>query len=296
MFQGSMVAIVTPMQPDGKVDDEALSRLIEFHIAEGTQGIVAVGTTGESATLSVEEHGWVIQRTINLVEGRVPVIAGTGANATAEAIVLARHAKEAGADATLSVVPYYNKPNQDGMYAHFSAIADAVDVPMFLYNVPGRTVVDMLPETTAKLSKHPNVVGIKDAAGGPARSKALLQQCEDGFLVFSGEDETCCESLIAGGHGFISVTANVAPRLMRAMSDAAIAGRAEEARAINAQLQALHDAMFCEPSPCAAKWALGRMGLMKDAIRLPLLPLTEASHDQVLSAMTAADIVVAESA
>ncbi|MGB0865217.1 MAG: 4-hydroxy-tetrahydrodipicolinate synthase [Granulosicoccaceae bacterium] len=292
MFQGSMVAIVTPMQPNGKVDDEALSRLIEFHIAEGTEGIVSVGTTGESATLSVEEHGWVIQRTINLVEGRVPVIAGTGANATAEAIVLAKKAKDAGADATLSVVPYYNKPNQAGMMAHFTAIADAVDVPMFLYNVPGRTVVDMLPETTAQLSQHQNIVGIKDAAGGSARTKALLEQCVDGFSILSGEDETCCESLLAGGHGFISVTANVAPKLMRAMCDAARAGKAEEARAINAQLQKLHDAMFCEPSPCAAKWALGQMGLIDPAIRLPILPLTESSYEQVSEAMAAADIGV----
>ena len=292
MFQGSMVAIVTPMQPNGKVDDAALSRLIEFHIAEGTQGIISVGTTGESATLSVEEHGWVIQRTINLVEGRVPVIAGTGANATAEAIVLAQHAKDAGADATLSVVPYYNKPNQAGMVAHFSAIADAVDVPMFLYNVPGRTVVDMLPETTAILSQHKNIVGIKDAAGGPERTKALLEQCADGFAVLSGEDETCCESLLVGGHGFISVTANIAPRLMRAMCDAARAGNADEARALNAQLQALHDAMFCEPSPTAAKWALGRMGLMDDTIRLPILPLTDASYAQVLAALATADIQV----
>lgn len=292
MFQGSMVAIVTPMQPNGKVDDAALSRLIEFHITEGTQGIISVGTTGESATLSVEEHGWVIQRTINLVEGRVPVIAGTGANATAEAIVLAQHAKDAGADATLSVVPYYNKPNQAGMVAHFSAIADAVDVPMFLYNVPGRTVVDMLPETTAVLSQHKNIVGIKDAAGGPERTKALLDQCVDGFSVLSGEDETCCESLLAGGHGFISVTANIAPRLMRAMCDAARAGNADEARALNAQLQSLHDAMFCEPSPAAVKWALGRMGLMDDTIRLPILPLTEASYAQVLAALAAADVQV----
>jgi len=292
MFEGSMVAIVTPMQPNGKVDDAALSRLIEFHIAEGTQAIVSVGTTGESATLSVEEHGWVIQRTINLVEGRVPVIAGTGANATAEAIVLAQKAKDAGADATLSVVPYYNKPNQAGMLAHFTAIADAVEVPMFLYNVPGRTVVDMLPETTAELSKHRNIVGIKDAAGGPERTKALLAACESGFAVLSGEDETCCASLLAGGHGFISVTANVAPRLMRAMCDAGRAGNAKEALAINAQLQPLHDAMFCEPSPCAAKWALGQMGLIDDTIRLPILPLTSASYEQVQSAMSAADIGV----
>lgn len=292
MFQGSMVAIVTPMQPDGKVDDDALSRLIEFHIAEGTEGIISVGTTGESATLSVEEHGWVIQRTINLVEGRIPVIAGTGANSTAEAIVLAQHAKDAGADATLSVVPYYNKPNQAGMLAHFSAIADAVDVPMFLYNVPGRTVVDMLPETSAELSKHRNIVGIKDAAGGPERTRALVEQCVDGFSVMSGEDDTCCESLIAGGHGFISVTANVAPRLMRAMCDAARAGNAEEARAINARLQPLHDAMFCEPSPCAAKWALAQMGLMDAAVRLPILPLTEASYAQVDAALEAAGIGV----
>lgn len=292
MFQGSMVAVVTPMQSNGKVDGDALARLIEFHISEGTQGIISVGTTGESATLSVNEHGEVIQRTIELVAGRVPVIAGTGANATAEAIVLAQHAKDAGADATLSVVPYYNKPNQAGMLAHFSAIADAVEVPMFLYNVPGRTVVDMLPETSAALSQHANIIGIKDAAGGPERTQALLDQCAENFIVLSGEDETCCESLIAGGHGFISVTANVAPRLMRAMCDAARAGKLEEARAINVQLQPLHDAMFCEPSPGAAKWALGRMGLINDTIRLPILPLTEASHSQVLSALAAADIQV----
>ncbi len=292
MFQGSMVAIVTPMQSNGTVDDNALSRLIEFHISEGTQGIVSVGTTGESATLSVEEHGWVIQRTINLVEGRVPVIAGTGANATAEAIILAKHAKAAGADATLSVVPYYNKPSQAGMLAHFTAVADAVDVPMYLYNVPGRTVVDMLPETTAALSRHANIVGIKDAAGGAARTKTLLEQCVDDFVVLSGEDDTCCESLLVGGHGFISVTTNVAPRLMREMCDAARSGDAAKAREINAKLQLLHDAMFCEPSPCAAKWALEQMGLIDGTIRLPILPLTEASHQRTLEALAAADVQV----
>lgn len=293
MYQGSMVAIVTPMQPNGKVDDGALSRLIEFHIDQGTQGIISVGTTGESATLSVEEHGWVIQRTINLVEGRVPVIAGTGANATAEAIVLAQKAKDAGADASLSVVPYYNKPNQAGMFAHFSAIADAVELPMFLYNVPGRTVVDMLPETSAALSKHPNIVGIKDAAGGAERSRALLEQCEQGFSVMSGEDATACASLIAGAHGFISVTANVAPKLMRAMCDAARSGHSAEALSLNEKLQPLHDAMFCEPSPTAAKWALGRMGLIEDTVRLPILPLTEPGQSQVVAAMATADIRVA---
>jgi len=293
MFHGSMVAIVTPMRANGEVDDDALAKLVEFHIAEGTQGIVSVGTTGESATLSVKEHSFVISRTIDLVDGRIPVIAGTGANATAEAIELALRAKSAGADATLSVVPYYNKPSQAGIAAHYTAIADAVDIPMYLYNVPGRTVVDMLPETTAELSKHANIVGVKDAAGGAERTKKLLELCVDDFALLSGEDETSCESVIAGGHGFISVTANVAPKLMRAMCDAARAGNADEARAINAKLQPLHDAMFCEPSPCAPKWALEKMGLIENIIRLPMLPLAEESNGEIIrSALAAADIQV----
>lgn len=292
MFKGSIVAIVTPMRADGAVDYASLERLIEHHIAEGTDGIVSVGTTGESATLSFEDHQKVIRRTIEMVDKRIPVIAGTGANATDEAIFLTEKAKELGADAGLSVVPYYNKPTQKGLIAHFSAIAKAVDLPLMLYNVPGRTVVDMLPETTAELAKLDNVVGVKEAEGSLERTKVLLDLCDDDFVVLSGEDPTACESMVAGAHGVISVTANIAPKLMHEMCAAALAGDMQKARDINQRLDPLHSALFCESNPTPSKWALMHMGLMdSDCIRLPLLPLSEDKHDRVRAALAHAGLV-----
>jgi len=269
MFQGSMVAIVTPMKADGSVDDDALA--------------------GESATLSMSEHAQVVQRTINLVAGRVPVIAGSGANNTREAIELAQKAEKAGAAAHLSVVPYYNKPTQNGIKAHFTAIADAVELPMILYNVPGRTIVDMQPEVTAELANHANIVGIKEAEGSLERTHALIAQCPADFLILSGEDPTACESMIAGARGVISVTANVAPALMHDMCMAAISGQAEEARRINRQLDAVHRAMFIQSSPSPSKWALAEMGLIQSHVRLPLLELEPHCFDAVRQALEAVD-------
>ncbi|MEM7377671.1 MAG: 4-hydroxy-tetrahydrodipicolinate synthase [Pseudomonadota bacterium] len=289
MFQGSMVAIVTPMKADGAVDDDGLSRLIEFHIEQGTDAIVSVGTTGESATLSMSEHAQVVQRTINLVAGRVPVIAGSGANNTREAIELALKAEKAGAAAHLSVVPYYNKPTQNGMIAHFRAIADAVELPMILYNVPGRTVVDMLPETTAALAAHERIVGIKEAEGSLERTRALLDQCPDDFIVLSGEDPSACESILLGAKGVISVTANVAPAMMHDMCAAALRGDADDARALNSRLEPVHRAMFAQSSPAPAKWSLTEMGLIQPHVRLPLLALEDSCFDTVREALEAAD-------
>ncbi len=291
MFHGSMVAIVTPMKADGSIDDDALSRLIEFHIEQGTDAIVSVGTTGESATLSMSEHAQVVQRTINIVAGRVPVIAGSGANNTREAIELAEKAQMAGAAAHLSVVPYYNKPTQNGLKAHFTAIADAVDLPMILYNVPGRTIVDMQPEVSAELARHERIIGIKEAEGSLERTRALIAQCPDDFLIFSGEDPTACESMLAGAHGVISVTANIAPALMHSMCAAARAGRADEARQINSRLAALHRALFIQSSPSPSKWALTEMGLIQPHVRLPILELESHCFDAVRSALEAADVL-----
>jgi len=288
MFQGSMVALVTPMLDDGSVDDEALAGLIEFHIEAGTDAIVAVGTSGESSTLTVPEHAQVIRRVIELVNKRVPVIAGTGANATAEAIELTRHAREAGADACLLVTPYYNKPTQEGLFQHYSAIANAVDVPQILYNVPGRTAVDMQPEITARLSWVRNVVGIKEAFGDPKRIRELVETCKDGFVVVTGDDATAMESMLAGGHGDISVTANVVPRQMHEMCAAAMAGDRASAEAIEARISDLHSALFHESNPIPVKWALQAMGRIKGGIRLPLTPLDEQYHDVVRAALTKA--------
>ncbi|MEE9321021.1 MAG: 4-hydroxy-tetrahydrodipicolinate synthase [Granulosicoccus sp.] len=288
MFQGSMVALVTPMLDDGLVDDEALAGLIEFHIEAGTDAIVAVGTSGESATLTVPEHAQVIRRVIELVNKRVPVIAGTGANATAEAIELTRHAREAGADACLLVTPYYNKPTQEGLFQHYSAIADAVEVPQILYNVPGRTALDMQPEITARLSKVRNIIGIKEAFGDPKRIRELVETCEDGFMIVTGDDATAMESMLAGGHGDISVTANVVPRQMHEMCAAAIAGDRATAEAIEARISDLHSALFHESNPIPVKWALQAMGLIKSGIRLPLTPLNEQYHEVVRAALTKA--------
>lgn len=285
MFQGSMVALVTPMLESGAVDFASLEKLIEFHIEAGTNAIVSVGTTGESATLTVPEHGEVIKRTIDQVNKRVPVIAGTGANATAEAIELTEHAQKAGADACLLVTPYYNKPTQEGLYQHFQAVAKAVNIPQIVYNVPGRTSLDMVPATTARLSKVDNIVGIKEAYGDVARIKELLAICEDGFLVLTGDDATARESMLAGGHGDISVTANVVPRQMAELCTAAMAGDVQQAEAIDQVIGDLHVALFHESNPIPVKWALTQMGLIGPGIRLPLTPLAESFHEPVRQAL-----------
>ncbi len=285
MFQGSMVALVTPMLDDGSVDDAALAALIEFHIEASTDAIVAVGTTGESATLTVPEHGQVIKRIVDLVAKRIPVIAGTGANATAEAIELTRHAKHAGADACLLVTPYYNKPTQEGLVQHFSAVASAVAIPQILYNVPGRTALDMLPETTARLSAVSNIIGIKEAYGTVDRIVALIEQCSDGFAVITGDDATAMESMLAGAKGDISVTANVVPAEMHLMCKAAIAGDRQGAEAIEARISDLHRVLFDESNPIPVKWALTAMGRIGAGIRLPLTPLAAEYHEPVTAAL-----------
>ena len=291
MFHGSMVALITPMAEDGSVDAAALAGLVEFHIEQGSDAIVAVGTTGESATLDEAEHCDVIRQVVERVAGRVPVIAGTGANATHEAITLTRCAKEAGADACLLVTPYYNKPPQEGLYRHFKAVAEAVDIPQILYNVPGRTACDLLPETVARLSRIDNIVGIKEATGNLARLADLQAQCSEGFEFYSGDDATGCEFLLQGGHGVISVTANVAPKLMHEMVRLALAGDREGAKAVDARLAGLHTALFVEPSPMPVKWAVAEMGLCGKGIRLPLVWMTPGSEATVTAAMRQAGIL-----
>jgi 4-hydroxy-tetrahydrodipicolinate synthase len=285
MFQGSMVALVTPMLDDGAVDDAALAALVDFHIEAGTDAIVAVGTTGESATLTVPEHATVIKRVVELVDKRVPVIAGTGANATAEAIALTARAKDDGADACLIVTPYYNKPTQEGLYQHFKSIAEAVDIPQILYNVPGRTALDMLPATTARLSSVNNIVGIKEAFGTVDRIKELVSLCVDDFMIVTGDDATAMESMLAGAKGDISVSANVVPADMHLMCKAAIAGDRETAEAIEARINDLHSVLFHESNPIPVKWALHAMGRIGLGIRLPLTPLDAQYHEVVLAAL-----------
>jgi len=287
---GSIVALVTPMQDDGRIDIEALRRLIDWHIAEGTRCIGVVGTTGESPTVSVEEHCEVIRVAVEHVKGRVPVMAGAGANSTAEAIELSRYAMKVGADCTLSVVPYYNKPSQEGIYRHFRAIAEAVDLPMVLYNVPGRTVADMGVETALRLADVPGVVGIKEATGDIERAAWLIKRAPRGFSIYSGDDGTAVALMLLGGHGSISVTANVAPREMQALCSAAIAGDAREAARIQLQFLSLHKALFVEPSPAATKWALGRLGRCKAAVRLPIVPLSVAGQAVVEAALREAGL------
>ena len=287
---GSIVALVTPMHEDGRVDFDALRRLVDWHIAEGTQCIGAVGTTGESPTVSVEEHCEVIRVAVEHAAGRMPVMAGAGGNSTAEAIELSRYALKVGADCTLSVVPYYNRPSQEGIYAHFRAIAEAVDIPMVLYNVPGRTVADMLPETVLRLAQVPGIIGIKEATGNIERACWLIKQAPKGFSIYSGDDGTAVALMLLGGHGNVSVTANVAPRAMQALCIAALAGDAREAARLQLQLMPLHRALFVEPSPAATKWALTRLGRCGPGIRLPILPLTEAGQAAVLAAMQEAGL------
>lgn len=288
---GSIVAIVTPMHDDGRLDHDALRRLIDWHIAEGTDCIGVVGTTGESPTVTVEEHCEVIRIAVEHAKGRVPIMAGTGGNSTAEAIELSRYAREVGADCTLSVVPYYNKPSQEGIYRHFKAIAEAVDIPMVLYNVPGRTVADMQSETALRLAQVPGVIGIKEATGNIERAAQLIKHAPKGFSVYSGDDGTAVALMLLGGHGNVSVTANVAPRAMSQLCRAALAGQAREAAAIHLKLLALHKALFVEPSPAPTKWAMARLGLCGDAVRLPITPLTPAGQAQVEAAMRDAGLL-----
>ena len=275
---GSIVALITPMLDDTSVDYVGLRRLIDWHIAEGTDCIGVVGTTGESPTVSVQEHWEIIRVAVEHAKGRVPIMAGTGANSTAEAIEHSRYAKQVGADCTLSVVPYYNKPSQEGIYQHFKAIAEAVDIPMLLYNVPGRTVADLSTETTLRLAQVPGIVGIKDATGDIERACWLIKQAPKGFSIYSGDDATAVALMLLGGHGNVSVTANVAPKAMHALCMAALEGRAREASALHLQLLPLHRNLFVEPSPAAAKWAMAKLGLCGATLRLPITPLTAAAQ------------------
>jgi 4-hydroxy-tetrahydrodipicolinate synthase len=292
MIKGSLVALVTPMTADGSVDFACLDRLIEWHIAEGTDAIVSVGTTGESATLSVEEHLAVVTRTIKTVAKRIPVIAGTGGNSTTEAIELTELARAAGADAALLVTPYYNKPPQEGLYRHFRKIAETVDLPQILYNVPGRTGVDMLPATVARLAQIPGIVGLKEAKGELARSRDLLALgLPESFALYSGDDATARESILMGFHGDISVTANVAPRLMHELCSAALGGDAAEAERIDEKLALLHRDLFVEPNPIPVKWALQRMGRIPEGIRLPLVPMESSHQPRVEAALRAAGVL-----
>lgn len=285
MFKGSMVALVTPMHDNGSVDDAALADLVEFHIEAGTDAIVAVGTTGESATLTVPEHTHVIKRVVDIVGKRTPVIAGTGANSTAEAIELTRHAVDAGVDACLLVTPYYNKPTQAGLIQHFTAIAGAVSIPQILYNVPGRTALDMHPETSAALSNVNNIVGIKEAFGTVERIKELVEQCRDGFMVVTGDDATAMESMLAGACGDISVSANVVPAQMHRMCMAAIDGNRAAAQAEEDAISDLHQVLFHESNPIPVKWALHAMGKVGAGIRSPLTVLDKQYHEVVKAAL-----------
>ena len=291
MFRGSMVAIVTPMRADGALDFEALARLVEFHIDNGTDAIIAVGTTGESATLDYEEHIAVVRKVVGQVKGRIPVIAGTGANSTREALHLTQHAMEAGADGCLLVTPYYNRPTQEGLYQHYKLIADSVAIPQILYNVPGRTACDMKPETVERLADIPNIVGIKEASGSIERIRELVRRLGDRMDVYSGEDGIAAEAILNGAKGTISVTANVAPRAMHEMCAAALAGDRGLTEAIDSRLAELHKALFLESNPIPVKWAVGQLDLIPPGIRLPLTPLSDALHPAVLAAMRQAGVI-----
>ena len=282
---GSIVALITPLHDDGSVDYDTLRKLIDWHIAEGTDCIGVVGTTGESPTVSVEEHREIIRVAVEQAAGRVPIMAGCGANATSEAIELSQYAKKVGADCTLQVVPYYNKPTQEGIYQHFKAIAEAVDIPMVLYNVPGRTVADMLPETALRLAQLPGVIGLKEATGNLDRAAWLIKQAPKGFQIYSGDDPTAVALILLGGHGNISVTANVAPRAMAQLCKAALEGDAKTAVGIHMSLLPLHKQLFVEPNPIPVKWAMARLGKAGGTLRLPLTPLSEAGQAQVESAL-----------
>jgi 4-hydroxy-tetrahydrodipicolinate synthase len=291
MITGSIVALVTPMHTNGDIDWENLDKLVDLHLDKGTDSIVAVGTTGESATLNCDEHCQVIKRIVDRVAGRIPVIAGTGANSTSEAIELTREAKNVGADACLLVTPYYNKPSQEGLYQHYKAIAEAVDIDQILYNVPGRTACDMLPETVLRLASVKNIVGVKEATGDLDRARLLIEQSPVDFAIYSGDDATAVELMIAGGQGNISVTANVAPAEMAELCQLAMAGKADEARALQERLMPLHDNLFVEANPIPVKWAMAEMGLMGLGIRLPLTVLADNYHATVRDALRSSEII-----
>ncbi len=295
MFKGSMVAVVTPMKSgtaaDTALDFQALKALVEFHVENDTDAIVAVGTTGESATLTMAEHCEVIRRFVELANGRVPIIAGTGANSTTEAIELTENALKAGADACLLVTPYYNKPPQEGLYQHYAAVAAAVDIPQILYNVPGRTACDMLPETIGRLSKIQNIIGVKEATGDLSRIDVIRELCGKEFLLVSGDDATTCDFILKGGDGVITVTGNVAPKAMHDMCVAASSGDVEKAREIDKTIAGLHQKLFIESNPIPAKWALNKMGLTEDGIRLPLTWLAEEMESEVFAAMRQAGAI-----
>lgn len=291
MIQGSLVALVTPMHPDGSLDLVAYRRLIDWHVAEGTDAIVAVGTTGESPTVSVDEHCELIRIAVEQSAGRIPIIAGAGGNSTAEAIELTRFAKQVGADAVLSVVPYYNKPTQEGLYQHFKAIAEGSDIPLILYNVPGRTVADLANDTVVRLSAVPGIVGIKDATGDIGRGIALLAALRPDFAVYSGDDASAVALMLMGGKGSISVSANVAPRALHALCKAAIAGDAKTARDWHLKTLALHRVQGIEPNPIPTKWAMHHMGLIEAGLRLPLVPLSPAHHDIVRAALVQSGVI-----
>jgi 4-hydroxy-tetrahydrodipicolinate synthase len=286
-----MVALVTPMSVDGSVDSDCLHKLVEFHIESGTDAIVAVGTTGESATLTVEEHCDVIRQVVEQVNGRIPVIAGTGANSTSEAIELTGYAKDLGVDAVLLVTPYYNKPTQEGLYLHYKAIAEAVDIPQILYNVPSRTACDLLPETVARLAQIENIVGIKEATGDLSRVAQIKAMCGEKLELYTGEDANTVDFILAGGQGVISVTANVAPAAMHAMCEAALAGDEKTAREINSRLALLHKTLFVEANPIPVKWALTEMNMIPSGIRLPMTVLSETYHQSVRDALNAAGVL-----
>ena len=285
IFKGSMVAIATPMNVDGSLDFDSLDNLIEFHVKNKTDVIISVGTTGESATLDFEEHSKVIKTTIEIVKGRIPVIAGTGANSTSEAIELTESAKKNGADGCLLVTPYYNKPTQEGLFQHYKKIGDAVAIPQILYNVPGRTSVDMLPETVQRLSTHNNIIGIKEASGNKDRSIQLIKLCSENIQIFTGDDKTSMSDIIDGFSGNISVTANVAPLEMHKMCKYAIEGNLEKATEINSKIEVLHDILFCESNPIPVKWCLNKMGLIKKGIRLPLTWMDEKYDESLNNAL-----------
>lgn len=291
MFRGSMVALITPMQANGELDEAALEALVAFHLENGTDAIVAVGTTGESATLDYEEHRHVVKRVVDLVAGKVPVIAGTGSNSTAEAIEMTSYAMQDGADACLLVTPYYNKPTQEGLFQHYKAIADRVAIPQILYNVPGRTACDLLPETVERLASVSNIVGVKEATGNLERGRDILQRCGDRIDLYSGDDATAMELILLGAKGNISVTANVAPKAMHDLCAAALAGDRETAARIDATLADLNKSLFLEPNPVPVKWALAQMGFGDErGIRLPLVPCSDAIKPQLLAAMRKAGI------
>ena len=292
MITGSLVAIVTPMHEDGRLDAGRFRNLIDWHVSEGTDGIVVVGTTGESPTVDFDEHKELIRIAVEHAKGRIPVIAGTGGNSTAEAIELTESAKKAGATACLSVVPYYNKPTQEGLYRHFRKVAETVDIPMLLYNVPGRTVADLQNDTTLRLAQVPGIIGIKDATANIERGTDLIRRAPRGFAIYSGEDSTALALMLLGGQGVISVTANVAPRLMHEMCARALAGDARTSRDLNLRLLLLHQRLFVEANPIPVKWALAQMGLIEGGLRLPLTPLAERFHETVREALAEAGIAL----